>query len=217
MRQSYRLVASLAFAPVVLLFLLSMPPFRSAFIDRYLITSALGIAIFIGITLSLGVKQIGEKWRNIIMVFVIGSMLIGVTNVWRLGNYNKTMHTSNNTRQIVENVENIADKNQPIIANTPWIFYEAVFYSTDSHPVYFIDAKEYKYGSLAMLKYNDQNKIKDVSAFTKANPVVWYIGYIGDGDFGAPYSNWKPIQEVWVNDSVSGKKAYKAIQFKISN
>jgi uncharacterized membrane protein len=216
-RQSFRLIAALAFAPIILLFLMSMPPLRSTFIDRYLITSAIGIAIFIGVTLSLGIKQIGKEWRNLAIILVVGFMIIGVFNVWRLGNYNKTMHSSNNTRQIIETIERISDKNQPIIANTPWLFYEAVFYSTDSHPVYFIEAKDYKYGSLDMLKYNDQYKIKDINAFTKDNAIVWYIGYIGGGDFGAPYPNWEPIQETWVNDSVSNKKAYKAIQFKISN
>jgi mannosyltransferase len=214
-RQAYRLIITLAFIPTLLLFMLSMPPLRSSFIDRYLITSTLGIAIFIGVTLTFGFKFLRPKWRIILTVFIAGLMIIGITNVWQLGNYNKNSHASNNTRQIVEAIAKKSKNDQPIIAATPPFFYEVVFYSNDSHPVYFIDASKYEYGSLDMLKYNDQHKIKDMTVFAHDNPIFWYVGYSSAGKLDAPYSNWKPIQEVSIKDSVSGKPAYKAIQYKI--
>ncbi|MEI7539803.1 MAG: glycosyltransferase family 39 protein [Candidatus Saccharibacteria bacterium] len=216
-RQSYRLIMTLAFVPMILLFALSMPPLRSSFIDRYLITSTVGIALFIGVTLALGYRFIKPKWRIAVTVLIAGLMLIGVASVWQLGNYNKNTHSSNNTRQIIEAIAKKAGSKQPIIAATPWLFYEAVFYSTNNHPVYFIEPSEYKFGSLDMLKYNDQYKIKNISAFTKQNLIIWYVGYSSAGILESPYSNWKPLQEVLVNDSVNGKPAYKAIQYQIVN
>lgn len=215
-RQNYRLIMSLAFVPVILLFLLSLPPLRSVFVDRYLIPSALFIAIFIGITLALGIKYLRTKWGIAVIIVMAGFMMFGVTNVWYLGNYSKTSNASNNTREIVEAIVAKSDDNQPIIADSPWLFYEAVFYSTDKHQAYFIDANtQYLYGSLDMLKYNDQFKIKDINQFTVDNSIVWYVGLPRGAEFSAPYSNWQPIQEVSVNDSINGKPTYKAIQYKI--
>lgn len=144
-------------------------------------------------------------------------MIIGIANVYHLGNYNKNTFDSNQTRQIVQATVSKSKDGQPIIAATPWLFYEVVFYNSSNHPVYFLDVTDYKYGSLDMLKYNDQHKIKDISIFAKQNPIIWYIGWIGKGDLKAPYSNWKEIKSVTINDLVSGKPEYKAIQYKINN
>lgn len=214
-RTNYMLVFAVAFMPVVLLFVLSMPPVRSSFIDRYLVPATLGISLFIGVTLALSTRLIGQKLRIGLLVLIAGSMVFGITNVYHLGNYNKTLHTSNNTRQTIEALTAKSTGNEPIITDSPWLFYEAVFYSTDKHPVYFIDANiDYRYGSLDMLKYNDQHKVKDLAAFTKDHPKVWYMGRPGNGSFGAPEKNWKPLQEVEINDSVSGNPAYKAIDYQ---
>jgi len=217
-RQAYRLIMAIAFLPILILFMLSMPPLRSSFVDRYLIPSTFGIALFIGVTLALSVKLIGLKKQIIAIIFVAGLMLSGVFNVWQLGNYNKTLNTANNTRQIIEAIVDNSPNNQPIIADSPWLFYEVVFYSTSNHPVYFINEKtQYRYGSLDMLKYNDQGKIMDIASFSQSNPIVWYVGRPGDGDFNAPYSNWKPIKEVSVKDSITGNPSYRAIQYQIIN
>lgn len=219
-RQNYRLVAAVSFVPIVLLFLLSMPPLRSVFVDRYLTASTLAMSIFIGVTLAVGGKFIGKKLRAVVIIFVAGLMILGVTNVWYFGNYSKDANppASNNAREIVQAVANKPTNGQPIIADSPWLFYESVFYSTNNHPVYFIEANtQYQYGSLDMLKYNDQHKIKDIVTFTKQNPIVWYIGLPRGADFSAPYSNWKPLQKVFVNDSINGNPAYEAIQYQVVN
>ncbi len=218
-RKSYSLVIILAFAPVVLLLMMSLPPLRSTFVDRYLIPSILFTYIFIGVTLSLGLRLIKPIARYFVSAAIILCMLIGVVNVWHYGNYAKTANppASNNARDIVQAVITKSGDNQPIIANSPWLFYEAVFYSTDKHPIYFIDAEtQYKYGSLDMLKYNDDHKIKDLKAFTKINQIVWYVGLPRGGSFSAPYSNWKQLQKVTFKDSINGKPAYEAIQYQIT-
>jgi 4-amino-4-deoxy-L-arabinose transferase-like glycosyltransferase len=216
-RQAYRLVIALAFVPMLILFMLSMPPLRSSFIDRYLITSTLGIALFIGATLAFGLKLLHPIWQVIITVFISGLMIIGITNVWYYGNYNKNSHDSSGARQIVEAAVAKSANNQPIIAATPYFFYEATFYSTDNHPIYFIDPVKYQYGSTDMLEYNSQHKIKDVTAFTQKNPIFWYIRFIGSGTFKAPYSDWELIQKVDIDDPINGTPEYEAIQYKIAN
>jgi 4-amino-4-deoxy-L-arabinose transferase-like glycosyltransferase len=214
-RKSYLLLLALAVAPMVMLFVSSMPPLQSSFVDRYLIPSTLAIALFIGVTLTIGARYIRPQLRYGVTLLVVGAMAFGVYNVYHLGNYNKTLHSSNNTRQAIEEIKAHALPGEPIIADSPWLFYEAVFYDTSEHPVYFIDANtEYRYGSLNMLRDNDQHKIKDLGAFTRDHPVVWYLGRPGQNSLTAPYGSWKPQQQAEVNDSVNGRPSYKAVQYQ---
>jgi len=213
-KSSYRLIMALAFVPAITLFFISMPA-RSVFVDRYLIPSTLGIAIFIGVTLAYGYKYMRIRWRYAITVFIGVLMIIGIVNVYWLGNFNKNSHESNQTRQIVREASIRADDGQPIIAATPWLFYEVVFYETDTHPVYYLNIADYKYGSLDMLKYSSAHKISDVNEFAKQHPKVWYVGWIGQGDLKTPYSNWRKIQEVTINDPIKNTPQYKAIEFQI--
>lgn len=214
-RKKYALVLALAFIPAVLLFVMSMPPLRPSFVDRYLVPSTLGISLFIGVTLALGSTMLRPKARTAATLVIAGAMLFGVWNVYQLGNYNKTLHTSNNTRQTIEKIVQKATPGQPIIADSPWLFYEAVFYATPEHPVYFLDSStDYKYGSLDMLQYNDQHKIKDIAAFMRRHPVVWYLGRPGSGQLNPPAGNWRQLQSVEVNDSLSGQPSYKAVQYQ---
>lgn len=214
-KRSYRLIMALAFVPAAVLLVISMVA-RSMFIDRYLITSALAIAMFIGITFAYGYKHLRVRWRYLITILAVVMMGFGIYNVYRLGNYNKNTHESNQTRQIVQAAMNKSKPGEPIIAVTPWIFYEEVFYETDQHKVYFIDPGYYKFGSLDMLKYSDAHKIKDISQFAKEHPTIWYVGWIGQGDLKAPYSNWKELRQIAINDPISNKPQYKAIEFQIN-
>ncbi len=215
-RQSYLLISSVAFVPILVLFLMSMPPFRSYFIDRYLITSALFIAIFAGVTFAYGLKLILPKLRYILLILIVVLLGIGITNVWRLGNYNKNTSNSNNTRDIIEAVYKEADSGESIISSGLYIFYEEVFYENSQHSVYFIAPDNYSSGSLAMLKDNNLHKITDMTKFVKDHKKVWYVGWCGDNEdsFAAPYSNWKKLREVSAKDSVSGKATYKAIEYQ---
>jgi uncharacterized membrane protein len=213
-RRGYMLVLVLAFVPAVLLFMASMPPLRSSFVDRYLIPSTLAIPLFVAVTLALSSRWIKPIWQKALAGLIVIAMVFGIFNVYQLGNYNKTLHSSNNTRQTIEALVAKAGDGQPIIADSPWLFYEAVFYSTDNHPVYFIDANtQYKYGSLNMLRDNDQYKIKDLDSFTKAHPIVWYLGRPGSNTLTAPKASWIQLNQVNVNDSVSNQPSYKAVQY----
>lgn len=215
-RQSYRLVAIIAFVPMLTIFFISMLV-RPVFIDRYFIASTLTIAMFFGVTLAYSRKFIRLRWSYALTAGIVMMLTVGIVNVYNLGNYNKNTGDSNQTRQIIQAAVAKAGDKQPIIAVTPWIFMEEEYYQTKDHQVYFLEVTDYKYGSLDMVKYSDYHKIKDIKQFSKSNPIIWYVGWIGEGELKAPYSNWKQLQTITLNDSVSGKPAFEAIQYKINN
>lgn len=213
-KKSYLLLLCMAFVSPLLLFIASLPPLTPSFVERYLLPAALGTMMLVGVTLVIALR--GKKLRYQIGAFaVVAAMLIsGIGNMYFYNNYNKNSGTGIETRTIVQTAMERAAPGEPIIANSPWVFYEAIFYRTDRNPVYFIDEQvEYLYGSLDMLKYDDRYKIKDLDAFVKDHPTVWYIGY-SDTPLTPPRDSWTKIDEFAVTNKVDGKTVYRGAQFK---
>jgi len=216
-KRSFMLVAALAWIPPVLLFLASLPPLRSSFVERYLVPSTIALSIFLAVVLLKGTQKWRPVWRALPVVVVAGMMIFGITNVYAYGNYNKNTNVHILTREAVKAAQAASPVGTPIIAESPWIFYEAVPYSTEDYPVYFIDANtQYIYGSLDMLKDNDLHKIKDMAAFERAHPTVWYLGSSEGADIPPYQDSWKKIETVGPKDDITGKSLYKATAYKIS-
>jgi uncharacterized membrane protein len=215
-KRNYLLLLCLAAVPPILLFIVSLPPLTSSFVERYVLPSAAASAFFMGVTLIYGL--VGVKiWKQLVVYVIILVMLVfGISQMYYYGNYNKNSRTDIQTKQVVKQAIAKSTPGEPIIIATPWVFYEAIFYNSTEHPIYFIGAQtDYQYGSLDMLKYSDDHKIKDLSAFTKEHPVVWYIGNFS-GDVTPPVSSWKQIDTTSVTSHIDGKTVYKGAEYQVS-
>lgn len=216
-RQSFVLFASLAWVPPALLIFASLPPLQSSFVDRYLVPSIVALSVFLAVVLVVGSRNWKPVWRTIPVAIVVGMMIFGISNVYYFGNYNKNTSMHILSRQVINEVHKAAPEGAVIIADSPWTFYETIPYATEKYPVYFTNQNtEYKYGSLKMLADNDQFKIKDIDAFQKQNPVVWFIGTNESGDIKAYGSNWQKGQTVSVYDHITGKTLFKATEYTLS-
>ena len=215
-KSTFLLVAMLAWFPPIFLFILSMPPLRPSFVERYLIPAIIAFTIFMAIVLVVGTRRWKPILRALPILAVVAMMIFGITNVYKYGNYNKNTNFHIVTRQVIEEVQKKAQPGEPIVAQTPWIFYEAIPYATTEHPVYFIDeSTDYFYGSLAMLKDNDLHKIKDLEEFKKQNPIIWFIGQNENGDIPAYQPSWSALQTVAIHDEITGKTVYRATQYSV--
>lgn len=214
-KRNYLLLFCLAAVPPILLFIISLPPMTSSFVERYVLPSVVASALFMGVTLVYGLKNT-KVWKQVVIYAVIVLMLgYGLSQVYYYGNYNKNSRTDIQTKQVVKQAIEKSTPGEPIIIATPWVFYEATFYDSAEHPIYFIGAQtDYQYGSLDMLKYSDNHKIKDLDAFTKEHPVVWYIGNFS-GDVTPPESSWKQIDTTSVTSRIDGKTVYKGAEYQI--
>ncbi|MDB5162616.1 MAG: rane protein of unknown function [Candidatus Saccharibacteria bacterium] len=216
-KSNFILISAIAFVPPLLLFFTSLPPLRSSFVERYLIPAIIALMIFLAVVLVVGSKKWRPIYRALPILLIAGMMIFGITNVYKYGNYNKNTNFHIVTREVIKEVQVKGKPGEPIVANTPWNFYESVPYATNEHPIYFIDANnEYIYGSLDMLKDNDMHKIKDINAFAKSHPVIWYIGDALSGDI-APYDNsWVKLQTVTYFDPLMNNEPYRATQYRIN-
>ena len=216
-KQKYFLVLALSFVPVVLLLLTSLPPLQPSFVERYLVPAIIGFSIFMAITLVVGTRKWRPIFRILPILIISGMMIFGITNVYKYGNYNKNSDTHTLTRELIEQVVAKAKPGEPIVSNSPWLFYEAIAYNSDDNPIYFIDANnQYVFGSLDMLKAKDLHKIKDVNAFEKQHPVIWYIGTTQDTDVPPYEPTWKKLQTIALSDELSGKTEYRATEYRVS-
>ena len=198
--------------PVTLLVLVSLPPLRSVFIDRYLITSAVVVPLLFGVGIAMA--RINVRFKIVASLLVAALFFVGTLHVWEIGNYNKNTQLSNSTRQVIEAIHSHGKVGQPIIADSPWLFYEGIFYTKPEHPVYFLNASiRYPYGSLEMLKQNEQFKIHDLAVFMKEHKSFWYMSTLTEGEQNPPISGLNEAQEIVIDDAVSGEPLYRAVEY----
>jgi mannosyltransferase len=216
-KQHYLLPAILTFAPIVLLFLGSLPPLRPLFVERYLIPTTFFFIIFLAVTLVAGTRRWRPAFRVLPVLLVAGMMVYGISNVFYYGNFNKNNNTHIFSGELVREIAAQAEDGQPIVASSPWIFYEAIPYATEEHPVYFIDENtQYIYGSLDMLKNRDEHKITDLAAFTRENPIIWYIGDTTQ-DTVPPYKEqWENMRTISIYDQIADQARYRGTEYRVS-
>jgi uncharacterized membrane protein len=216
-KRSFILVGALALVPPVLLFLASLPPLRSSFVERYLIPSIIALSIVLAVILVKGTQKWRPVWRVAPVILVAGMMIFGITNVYKYGNYNKNTNIHILTGEAVRAAQAASPIGTPIVAASPWVFYEAAPYATADYPVYFIDENtDYIYGSLDMLKNNDMHKIKDLAKFEQEHPLIWYLDSTSDEDVPAYQPTWKKIETVGIKDELTGNTQYKATAYQVS-
>lgn len=214
-KDNYLMLLTIAIASPMILFVVSLPPLKSSFVERYLLTASVSLALLMGVNIYYMFKNGNRMLSLSAFLVVISIFTVGIQNVYFYGNYNKNSSTYVSTRDVVYEINKRSMAGEPIIAQSPWTYYEAVPYQTGSNQVYFVSSDtDYKYGSLVMLKENSLGKITDINAFIKQHPVFWYIGYSRDGQINAPYPNICAIDRFAITDRVDGRTDYKAVKYR---
>lgn len=212
-RSAVSLVTSLALAPPLLLILVSMPPLLSSFIDRYVMYAQAFLVVLLAVAVVVGYRR---KLRGTVLAAsMLGLvMLVGIGNVYYYGNYNKNSNTSIRVKEVIHEVHQAGEVGQPIIAASPWIYYEAAFYDDEDHPVYFLDSSTtYSWGSETMLRDSQIGKINHLDEFTRDNRFVWYLGQNSDGEVEPPVEGWQRVDSVGAYDYINDSIVYRASLF----
>lgn len=220
MRQSssgMRLLISMAAVPPLILAIVSLPPLTPTFMDRYILYAQVSLLVIIAIAIALlyDVRRT-KRFATIAGVVLVSCLLLGIGNVYHYGNYNKNSNTSIRVREVMQQIDATSGVGvQPVIAASPWIYYEAVFYQTDDNPVYFMDstADGYAIGSLAMLRDREDGKIRDIHEFAHQHRYVWFIDNYSAGEVVPPVEAWQRIISVDAYDSIDGNVKYRASLF----
>lgn len=205
----------MAFAPVVLLVIVSLPPLRSSFVDRYLLPSIVLTMVWLGVVIAVKTTGWTNKLRPLLFGLLIGAFAIGIGNVVHYGNYNRFTHETSRIKQTMQQIQAESTDHQIVIAETPWVFYDAIVYDSSQNPVYFLDSStDYYYGSLRMLEENDFRKIINLDEFVRPGQVVWFIGS-SDVTKNPPADNWKLLGDFTIKDPTNDEPRNTAAQFLV--
>lgn len=180
-RDNLMLVITMAVAPVVILTLLSLPPFKPVFVSRYVLFSAVLLAITIALGLSL------TKAKPILTlttaVVVIGLFCVGDVNVYRMASYDNYFYYGT-IKDIMAQVKADEDGDLPIITPENYAYYEAAAYEDGSNPVRFLlEPLENNYTGSLMMQRDDKFGlgIEDLDDYLKQNNRVWLIDEADEG------------------------------------
>ncbi|MBQ3306193.1 glycosyltransferase family 39 protein [Candidatus Saccharibacteria bacterium] len=186
-KDHFRMLLLLVFAPPLILILLSLPPLRPMFIDRYVIYAASLVWALFGLAIFFNFRAFKErlakkrrkrelvKARNLLVCpflllgLVITSAVVGIVNV-------EAREPRGYVKDIYELTSEMADENEPILMNNVWNYYDAIFYSSAKHPVYIMnDWISYEYGSEEPVRKYHYNVIDDLDGFKTGHDRFWYI------------------------------------------
>ncbi len=202
---------------IAILYLASLPPFSSIFVNRYLIASLIVINALIAILIYLTFND--KKHRRVAIlaaVTLVSLQLTGIVNVY------ETKAGDNITRQVIEQAKYEMKAGEPIITEANdkngWIFYEAVQYSTNENPVYFLDSSaDYHIGSMRMLEDDDTFKIKDLAEFSRQHETVWLLARPKDKKQKPLLKSWQLEKEILIDGPVSSKPLYSMQKYSVKS
>lgn len=169
-KQSLAYLAEIAILPVCIMFILSLPPLRAIFVDRYVLYSIVFSFVIIGVIFALS----KEKKLNIFfaILFILTSSF-GIFNV-------ENREPSGYVKSIISKIYTFdsvsKDDSTTILANSVWTYYDAVFYGDDTHKIYFPENwTQYEYGSLEPIRTYRVNLTDNLDTFLSEHQTFWYI------------------------------------------
>jgi uncharacterized membrane protein len=218
-KKSFSLLLVMVIVPTLLLIGASMPPLRPAFIDRYIIASALYLLVALGVAIGYLVSQRKLRRTGIILaIFITLIQLMGVNYVYQIGNFNKVSHDTLPIRQTMQAAQALARPGEPFVAKTVWRFYETHYYQTASNLVYIQAEDNLTWGSYDMVRYNNYQKVQDVAAFAKQhNGTIWYLAdweNYGKPEL-PPTGKWQVLKEVNLPEVPENKSTLRAVELKL--
>lgn len=212
-RSSLLLIAAMVVVPLFTLSILSMPPLQSVFLDRYIAFAQIFLIVLVAIAFAAAISK--QKSRLLLtagIVLFVG-LLGGVCSVYYYGNYSKNASVSPRTGEVMAKIQQEGGNGEPVIAESVWMYFEAVAYESPEHKVYFLNEGEnYQFGSLDVLRDHSYGKIMDLDEFAKSNRYVWYVG-VNDKKLTPPRKEWHSIKELSVYDNIDNVTKYRAVLY----
>ena len=209
----------LAIMPVVFLMLLSLYPLKSMFVDRYLMPAIIALVVLLAVAV---VYSRQARLSGTLLLSVLVCFILGVANVYRLGNYNRNSSDASRITMADQIVDAAITEmpNIPIVDTGTYSYYAVAASETANQPVYFDWnlVKDDLTGSLAMMRDNKFDRgVSDWGEFSSQHDYVWCIGSNHDDNITAPrgVENWTEVKTIGVEDPLSGEDIYKATLYKI--
>lgn len=167
----HQLIFAMVLLPPIFLIILSLPPLRPIFVNRYVSYSTISLWLLFGliITAIYSMKLAHPLLRHGLVATVLLTAALGIINV-------QTRQPSGFVKDAILPIYQLGQDHQPILAGDDWIYYDAVFYSSERHPVHFFESwTDYRWSSLEPIRRYRHNLITDLPAFLSQHHSFWYL------------------------------------------
>lgn len=171
----FELLAWMILLPPVLMIFASLPPLTPLFNFRYTMYAMIFIWIMLGIVLAKFMTSHKASFKHVITSLimtaaVITCSIIGIINI-------ETRDPKGYIKYALAPAFQISHiDNEPIIINTDWNYYDAVFYDSEEHPIYFQENwSKYQWGSLEPIRTMKHHVVEDISEVIKDKDYFWYL------------------------------------------
>ena len=207
---TFRLIFILALVPPLLLVLMSLPPFKSTFVDRYMTYSILFLVPMI-IT-ALWYAAPNKKARTVVLSLLAGVQIVGLVSLYVLGGlYNDSGNSAIQTRNLMYDIAKQDASKTPIAVLDKWKVYEATTYTTEQHPVVLIDDGEYPWGSYEPIRQQEgQITIVATEEASSEFNRLWVLDDSSTKDYETALPGWRIVQTIEREDPVRRAVYHKA-------
>ncbi len=202
------LIFSVSVIPIFLLYIASLPPFSSIFVDRYLLMAE----VFVSILMAIIAVKLFENKKSIsilLIILIIFSHIFGIFQLNLQKGISKNGGEITEIRQAIEKVRN--EKNNAAIAVGGFLYYSAAQYSNNESKIWFYgEPPIYRSGDMIRADYTP--KIENDSSFLK-NKEFFIISPYNSADKKSPIAGYNFSKEMDYNNSLNGDSLYKILKF----
>lgn len=199
---TFLLLGSMAFLPVLYLIIISLPPFRPAYVYRYVLFASVCTTLLIAVTVSYAKFNRHDVIKRFLLysatifIFVAGSYHAVV-----VGNRNLDTDAQNKLAQIMKDVHE-SKHEAPVIIRSPYSYYAASLYTEKNYPAYFLyNPNLAGIGSTKPLYDHVEKSVRNSSLFDK----VWLVGEDRGAVSPPPLYNWKLVDYKIEYDDITNK------------
>jgi hypothetical protein len=199
-RVEYGLLLAVAIVPVVCLLVMSLPPLKPAFIERYLVPSVAMLSVIVATMLVAKWRgKIAEIARPVLLLTVVAAFAIGLFNVAQFGN-----KVEIDSKNLMQQLDRSTKTPTMVIAESSTLFYSLAHYETDRTPARVLSETVENWGSTQMIRDHHERMIGELASGTR----LWYITQQNTDP--APRRDWQRLRDFRVGDS-----AFWAIEYVV--
>ena len=209
-RPAVRLLIASAALPIILLILVSLPPFRSSYVFRYALNGTFILTLLVGCSVAFASTSMRRKSGYYgFLVIACLTLGYGVITAKQAGNRNLDTGGLTMVSQAVATVNKQGNPGEPIIALSPYTYYTAALYETPAHPVYYrLDPAVRNVGSVKMLyDHAEKRGINDLKHFGTSHPKIWLVSEDRYSSVAPASLHWKRIRSIILKDPQTGRPA----------
>lgn len=193
-RQNLIMLLALIIVPPILLILLSLPPFTSVYMTRYMIYSLVILWAFCGIIISVALTQSKEhKCAIVTTILLLVCAVFGIINVTNREPNGYVGYT-------VQETITAAQPGEPILMNSDWNYYDGVVYDSAENPiVFYTDWSEYAWGSMEPIRQYHHNLFDNLDNWLSEQDSFWAF-YNNDKNMDEELLKYHKIEQTISND-----------------